>query len=340
MPPSRSFCLHWAGLCFLADSEGHDLVPPDESAYRAFLAPGSEPPPTDAFRLTHRVCDPPEHRGGLIYESGAHWAVLADGADRLLVERTPRGPLFSVRYCWGSRVVRVECSSVLIRERPWPALWSPIRYPIDQILTTHVLGTGGLIVHAAGFLAHGFAVVLPGVSGAGKTTFSRLTAGRANWQPFSDDRVVIRVPESGGASAHGTPWPGEARIAVDAGGALKGLFFLDQGRRNEVRTLSRREVVSRLAATTSIPWYDPPALDRALEACNRLIARVPARLLTFRPEAAAVDLIDRCLSSPSEMEGPGVRFPDMTPSVDRTHHSPDGRCGSVGHDIKDDGSAS
>jgi hypothetical protein len=158
----------------------------------------------------------------------------------------------------------------------------------------YLLGRQGLLLHAAGMLVRGRAVVLPGVSGAGKTTFAGLAAGRAGWEALSDDRVLVRVPDDAdGAVAHGTPWPGEGRVAANRSGPLGRLVFLSQGGTNTVQPLTPAQAAARLLVTTSVPWYDPDHLDRTLEACDRLVRRVPATLLTFRPDQEAVDLVER-----------------------------------------------
>jgi hypothetical protein len=160
----------------------------------------------------------------------------------------------------------------------------------------YLLGPRGLVVHAAGMIVHGRAVVLPGVSGAGKTTFAGLAAGRAGWEGLSDDRIIVRVPDGvTSVFAHGTPWPGEGRIASSRSGPLARLLFLDQGTTDAVRPLSPAEAASRLAATVSIPWFDAEYLGGTLDACERLVGRVPAALLTFRPSVGAVALVERVL---------------------------------------------
>jgi hypothetical protein len=47
--------------------------------------------------------------------------------------------------------------------------------------------------------------------------------------------------------------------------------------------------------TTSIPWHDHQYVGLTLEACDRLVRRVPAALLTFKPETAAVEAVERFL---------------------------------------------
>ena len=191
----------------------------------------------------------PHAEGRVIFESDATWSILEDGGRRTLVDRDASGPILAVPLDPGSKEVRVECSPAWVVHGRRPAIRCPVRYPVDQILAMYGLGRRGLIVHAAGVRVRGRAIVLPGVSGAGKTTFCRLSRDREGWDGLSDDRVIIRVPDgTRGAVAHGTPWPGEGRIASTRSGPLEGLMFLAQGRANAVEPLSPAQAVKRLFA--------------------------------------------------------------------------------------------
>ena len=290
---SSSLRLALGGL-ELAITAEEAILPPDDESYRGFVSTSAGVPGPEAVRVRLVVTPTPTGGGRTIFESDATWTVLADGRRRVILDRPPSGPVLAIHFAPGSSEVLVECAPEWVEPGPPRAIRSPVRYPFDQLLAMYLLGRRGLLVHAAGFLVRGRAVVLPGVSGAGKTTFARLADGREGWEPLSDDRIIVRLGEHGeGASAHGTPWPGEGRVAVNRGGPFGGLVFLSQGTTNEVRRLSPAEAAPRLLAAASVPWYDADYLDGALQACDRLLARVPAALLTFRPEPEAVGLVER-----------------------------------------------
>jgi hypothetical protein len=280
----------------LAITAEEAILPPDDESYREFVSTSAGVPGPEAVRVRLVLTPAPSGNGRTIFESDATWSVLADGRTRVILDRPRPGPALAVHLEPGSTEVLAECGPGWVVPGPPRAIRSPVRYPFDQLLAMYLLGRQGLLVHAAGFLVRGRAVVLPGVSGAGKTTFARLAGGRAGWEPLSDDRIIVRLPEHGeGAFAHGTPWPGEGRVAANRGGPFGWLVFLSQGTTNEVRRLAPAEAAPRLLAAASIPWYDADYLDEALEACDRLLARVPAALLTFRPEPEAVGLVERVM---------------------------------------------
>jgi hypothetical protein len=276
-----------------------------DAAYRSFLslAPfGADPrelPPSETARVVHvehRLTATAAFEGESIFESSATWSILAKGSDRALAFRHPDGELlFVAAFRPGLPDVVVECAPrLLVSGEEGTALSCPFHYPLDQVLTMYLLGEAGLVLHAAGALVEGRGVAFVGVSGAGKSTLTGLAAGRAGWVPLSDDRVIVRV-DGGGPSLHGTPWAGEGLAAENRHGPMAGLLFLEQGAVNEIHPLPPREALARLLRTTSVPWYDAEYVGAALRACGQVVSGVPSAVLTFRPEKAAVDAVERFL---------------------------------------------
>jgi hypothetical protein len=201
------------------------------------------------------------------------------------------------RFRPGDPEVFLVCSTRLLETREGGVfLRSPFHYPLDQVVSMYLLNGRGFTVHAAGALVGGRGVLFAGVSGAGKTTISRLAGGRRGWEALSDDRVIVRL-DRGPATVYGTPWPGEGNVAESRSGALAWLLFLAHGESNAVDRLEPGEVLPRLLQTVSIPWYDREHLGSALDACGRLVRAVPAALLTFRPDDGAVDAVEQVLGS-------------------------------------------
>jgi hypothetical protein len=172
-------------------------------------------------------------------------------------------------------------------------LQNQFHYPLDRILVMYLLRQSGIVLHAAGMVYAGKGVAFVGVSGAGKSTISGLAAGRPGWACLSDDRVILSLP--GTPAIHGTPWPGDARLAVNDCAPLCRLLLLERGAVNEIRPLSPREALAHLAQTTSLPWYDAEYIEDGLAACDEIVRRIPCAALTFRPEASAVETVERLL---------------------------------------------
>jgi hypothetical protein len=287
--------LSLGGLDFLFSSAEIPFRLDTDEPYRSFLRPGCE---SRVIHVQFTVSSVPSFVGEAIFHSDATWSILARESVRAVVFRHPSGEtLYVATFRPGSPEVTVCCSPRLTEtEGSTTVLRSPFRYPLDQVLTMYLLGGTGVVLHAAGVLVGERGIALAGVSGAGKSTFMGLAAGRPGWKPLSDDRVIIRV-SGDSAAVHGTPWPGESRLAENSSGALACLLFLEQGGVNEIQPLRPRDAVARLLRTASVPWYDPGYLGDALDACGTLVRSVPCAVLTFRPEVGAIEAVERFLSN-------------------------------------------
>jgi hypothetical protein len=156
---------------------------------------------------------------------------------------------------------------------------------------------GGLCLHAAGAVVASHGCVFPGKSGAGKSTVSRLLAGSDGTALLSDDRVIVRR-HGGGFDLYGTPWAGEARIAVNKSHTLEGLFFLRQSSRDAVLPLDRHGALEALIPVVSVPWYDDRYRDAVLGVCEDLLEHVPLWTLEFRRGGAAARTVAAALREP------------------------------------------
>jgi hypothetical protein len=200
------------------------------------------------------------------------------------------------RFRPGSAEVSVACSPRFVETVGGTSVLrcSFFGYPLDQILAMYLLGSRGILLHAAGALIGGRGLAFSGVSGAGKTTLTALAAGRPGWEPLSDDRVIVRVGETS-PTLWGTPWSGEGRVAEHRCGEMAGLLFLEQGKTHEIRPLTPAEALPRLFQTASLPWYDAEYLEEALAACGRIVESIPCGVIAFRPEIGAIETIEQFL---------------------------------------------
>ncbi len=166
----------------------------------------------------------------------------------------------------------------------------PLVYPLDQLLLMYFLARRkGILTHAAGIARRGKAFIFPGVSGAGKSTFSGLLLQAGTGKMLSDERIIVREID-GVMQAFGTPWAGTAGIACNASAPLAGIFFLKHGKSNRIEKLDAGAAADRLLPMASIPWYDPDTMAPIVAFAKRLAARVPAYEMSFTPDRSAIDL--------------------------------------------------
>jgi len=187
------------------------------------------------------------------------------------------------------------CDPEVIEKTPTlTRIANPIHYPLDQLLTMFLLAErGGCIVHAAGVHRNGRGIACIGRSGAGKTTLMALLEGRADLDRLSDDRLILRAGEPSLVS--GTPWAGEGMVAANDTAELAALVFLHQGTTHDLSAIAPREAAAQLLPTTSIPWFDEPAMTGCLATLDRLVRDTPAFNLQFSLDGGVADLIDRLI---------------------------------------------
>jgi hypothetical protein len=229
-----------------------------------------------------------------IYASGQTWSLFREQTDHFLVLDPPefkedplcvarfRRPIKKVEIFYNPRGVRKQNGRRFI-----PNPWS---YPMDRLLMTYFLAErDGTMMHAAGIGLDGKGYLFPGRSGMGKSTLSRQFLLQEGPVVLNDERMAVRKI-NGTFKTFGTPWPGDADIAVNRGVPLSGIFFIHHGTHNRITEIEPGEAVKRFLPLATIPWYDPETMTKTLLVCEDLLSRVPSYDLHFTPEGV-VDTI-------------------------------------------------
>jgi len=292
MPGATSLCLSVAGVCLhFRGAERVRLATPIES-YSTFLrASPSDGPCIDTVEM--EVIEGEVPRPDLLepmFDTGDAWELLAD--DRRCVFRTrmrqgDNQPLWSMTVDRGFNHGRIYCSKeVFVASGKSMLARHVVQYPLDQLLMIHVAAarSAAVLVHAAGGSIDGNGVLFAGQSGAGKSTVSRLLGNGKSARFLSDDRIVLRRFGSK-LSMYGTPWAGDAGVAVNESVPLKAVCFLRHADGTSLRALKPEEILQRLLPVTSVPWYEPGLTEKTLNLCEFLIENYPAYELSFRPQA-------------------------------------------------------
>jgi hypothetical protein len=159
-----------------------------------------------------------------------------------------------------------------------------------RILHTLILAQeGGFLLHAASAIRNGRAFLFAGVSGAGKTTLSRLAPPDVTL--LTDEISYVRC--SGDVyRACGTPFAGElARVGENCSAPLAGLFLLAKGAENSVESVSRAEATRSLLRNILFFAEDQELVKRVFASACTFVDRVPVRRLTFFPDHRVWNLI-------------------------------------------------
>ena len=200
--------------------------------------------------------------------------------------------------------VKIEAGEWLLKRGDFLARWNPkashghIRqsrspYAIDAVLRiVHSLilaRQGGFLVHAASAIRGGKAFLFSGVSGAGKTTISRLAPPDATL--LTDEISYVRR-EGNRYFACGTPFAGElARVGENQSAPLSALFLLEKGLQNTIEPVSATEAVQRLLRNILFFADDPSLVKLVFQAACEFASLVPIRRLVFVPDQRVWDLI-------------------------------------------------
>jgi hypothetical protein len=166
-------------------------------------------------------------------------------------------------------------------------------YSIDavlRILHSLILAEeGGFLVHAASAVKNGRAFLFAGVSGAGKTTISRLAP--SDVALLTDEISYVR-PGRRGYEAFGTPFAGElARIGENLRAPLGAVYLLVQGPENKIEPVSEPEALQAFLRNVLFFAHDRELVERVFQNAFDFISRVPVYWLTFVPDAKVWELI-------------------------------------------------
>jgi hypothetical protein len=200
--------------------------------------------------------------------------------------------------------VRRDGEEWLLQRGDFQARWDPRTgrgrvqhnanpYSLDsviRILHSLILAQrGGFLLHAASAICEGSAYIFSGVSGAGKTTMTRLAP--ADITLLTDEISYLR-PNGNGYAAYGTPFAGElARPGENCTAPVAALFFLEQGPENRVDELPPAEAVRRLMRNILFFAEDRLLVENLLATACDFVTKVPIRRLTFYPDSRVWDRV-------------------------------------------------
>src|SRR5713226_6770927 len=166
-------------------------------------------------------------------------------------------------------------------------------YSIDSVLrivhTLILAREGGFLLHAAGAIRNGRGFLFSGVSGAGKTTISRLAPPDVTL--LTDEVSYIRRVDAS-YRACGTPFAGElARVGENCSAPIASLFFLKQGPENKIESMAKSEAIRRLMRNILFFAEDAALVENVFQSACKFVEQVPVRQLTFTPDSRVWGMI-------------------------------------------------
>jgi len=166
-------------------------------------------------------------------------------------------------------------------------------FAVDSVLrivhTLILARQGGFLLHAASTIRNGNAFLLSGVSGAGKTTISRLAPPDVT---LLTDEVSYVRRNFKRYTAFGTPFAGElAKSGENLFAPIKCLFFLEKGSCNRIGPISAPDAVQRLLRNILFFAHDSELVEMVFQSACEFVSLVPVNRLIFTPDARVWEII-------------------------------------------------
>ena len=167
-------------------------------------------------------------------------------------------------------------------------------YSIDAVLRiVHSLvlaRQGSFLLHAASAIRNGRVFLFAGVSGAGKTTISRLAPADATL--LTDEISYVRK-QNNGYVAFGTPFTGElAKLGENVSAPIAALYLLEQGPENRIEPVAAADATRGLLANLLFFAEDQELVQLAFHAACEFVSRVRVSRLTFVPDSRVWEMIE------------------------------------------------
>ncbi|HUC29305.1 MAG TPA: hypothetical protein VMR80_06965 [Candidatus Acidoferrum sp.] len=166
-------------------------------------------------------------------------------------------------------------------------------YSIDAVLrivhTLVLARQGGFLLHSASAIRNGKAFLFAGVSGAGKTTISRLAPADATL--LTDEISYVRKTAKGYVG-FGTPFTGElAKLGENVSAPIAALYLLAKGPENRIEPIPQGEAARALLANVLFFAEDQDLVQSTFHSAFEFVSRVPVSRLTFVPDNDVWELI-------------------------------------------------
>ena len=157
------------------------------------------------------------------------------------------------------------------------------------IYSLELVECGGFLLHSSSLVRNGRAFLFSGVSGAGKTTISRLAPSDAT---LLTDEISFVCPRNGIYSAFGTPFAGElGKSGENVSAPIAQVFLLAKGLGNRIDDIDTVTAVRSLLRNVLFFAADAALSKRLLNIVCDFVSHVPVGRLTFYPDNRVWELV-------------------------------------------------
>jgi hypothetical protein len=166
-------------------------------------------------------------------------------------------------------------------------------YSIDAVLriihSLALASQGGFLLHSASAIRNQKAFLFAGVSGAGKTTISRLAPDDVTL--LTDEISYVRRCD-GGYIGYGTPFTGElAKLGENVSAPISALYLLVQGKENRIEPIAPADATRSILANLLFFAKDEELVQRVFHSVFEFVTRVQVARLTFMPDSRVWELV-------------------------------------------------
>lgn len=168
------------------------------------------------------------------------------------------------------------------------------RFPIDNaLMLMYAFRTAGLDMlelHASVVVRNGLARMFLGVSGAGKSTHSRMwLENLPGSELLNDDNPVVRILPDGSVRVYGTPWSGKTPCYRNEDAPLAAFVSIRKAPYNKLSRQSLVDAYSSIYTSCSGFRADRGMADGIHSAIEALVTAVPGFVLECLPDAGAAE---------------------------------------------------